>query len=295
VLFLALVLVTIIGYGHWVVTLLRLAFSSERYTHVLLVLPVSIALALLEARAKAVKPNFAPLPGLALILVAFVLWLAGHTQAAATPEAGLTFGIISLVVCWLGLVVLFYGVDAFRQLLFPLLFLFLLIPIPQVVVDKCVFFLQAASTEATDGLFRLVGVPVLKNGFILSLPGLDIEIAKQCSGIRSALMLLLSGLLLSHLYLRSLWTKALLVLSVVPFAIAKNAFRIFTLSMLGMHVSPDFLYGNLHRNGGIVFFILALAGMAILLLFLRKAEGQARKARVPKTSWRGAASKNWIS
>jgi exosortase len=291
VLFLALVLVTIIGYGHWVVTLLRLAFSSERYTHVLLVLPVSIALALLEARAKAVKPNFAPLPGLALILVAFVLWLAGHTQAAA----GLTFGISSLVVCWLGLVVLFYGVDVFRQLLFPLLFLFLLIPIPQVVVDKCVFFLQAASTEATDGLFRLVGVPVLKNGFILSLPGLDIEIAKQCSGIRSALMLLLSGLLLSHLYLRSLWTKALLVLSVVPFAIAKNAVRIFTLSMLGMHVSPDFLYGNLHRNGGIGFFILALAGMTILLLFLRKAEGQARKAQVPKTSWRGDASKNWIS
>ena len=71
-------------------------------------------------------------------------------------------------------------------------------------------------------------------------------------------------LLLSHFYLRSLGTKILPVLAVVPLAIAKNAIRIFALSMLGMHVDSGFLYGNLHRNGGIVFFVLALLGMVCL-------------------------------
>ena len=114
----------------------------------------------------------------------------------ARGERALIISIASLVVFWIGLVMLFFGVPAVRKLLFPLLFLFLIVPIPQLVVDKCIVALQVASTEATFTLFRWSGVPVLKSGFVLTFPTLDIEIAKQCSGIRSSLILLISGMVL---------------------------------------------------------------------------------------------------
>jgi len=72
---------------------------------------------------------------------------------------------------------------------------------------------------------------------------------------------MISSMALAHLYLRSYWGKILLILAAVPISMAKNGVRIFALSMLGMKVNPAFLYGRLHRNGGIVFFLLAMAGL----------------------------------
>ena len=286
-LFFAMVAVSVIVCWHWLVALLRLAYSTERYTHVLLVLPVSICLAVRQG-LKGVRCTFASRPAMVLLLLAFALRWTAHVKTA-TSDSGLAFGIASLVVCWIGLVIWIYGVDAFSQLRFPLLFLLLLIPIPQVVVDKCILALQMASLETTGLLFRLAHVPVLKNGFVLSLPKMDIEVAKQCSGIRSALMLWLAALVLSHLYLRQLWSKVLFVVAVIPFAIAKNAVRIFSLSMLAVRVDPSFLYGSLHRNGGVVFFVLALTCMMIFLTVLRNAES------VVTTTRQVARSQNDVS
>ncbi len=270
--FVALVLIGVVSWWRSIVTLLTLAFTNEQYSHVLLVLPVSLSLALLEGRAKSVRHAWSPFPALALVLVSLTTLLAVQFTTETVGERALIISIASLVVFWIGLVMLFFGVPAVRQLLFPLLFLFLIVPMPQVVVDKCIVALQVASTEATFALFRWSGVPVLKSGFVLTFPTLDIEIAKQCSGIRSSLILLIPGMVLAHLYLRSYWGKILLVLAVVPISIAKNAVRIFILSMLGMKVDPAFLYGRLHRNGGVVFFLLSLAGLAALVKAIKKGE-----------------------
>jgi exosortase len=269
---LAVTLGTLVGWWHWVVELLRLAYSNEQYTHVVLVFPISVALAFLEARAKGIKPNWSPFPAVALVFASVIVSLIARTALSEASEIALVAGSASLVVFWIGFVMLFLGVQAVQQLLFPLLLLFLIVPVPQFMVDKCIVGLQVASLEAVFTLFRWAGVPVLKNGFILTLPALEIEVAQQCSGIRSSLVLLISSLVLGHLYLRSRWGVALLVAAAIPITIAKNAVRIFTLSMLGMNVNPAFLYGRLHRNGGVVFFTLALVGVVGLIKVLRQAE-----------------------
>jgi exosortase len=284
VMFVALFLVGVVIWWRWITTLLTLAFTNEQYSHVLLVLPVSLLLALLEGRAKNVKPAWSPFPALALVLVALTTVLAVQFTTETPGEPALIIGIVSLVMFWIGLVMLFLGVSTVRQLLFALLFLFLIVPIPQVVVDNCIVALQVASTQATYALFRCSGVPVLKNGFVLTFPTLDIEIAKQCSGIRSSLTLLISGMVLAHLYVRSHLGKILLVLAVVPISIAKNAVRIFALSMLGMKVNPAFLYGGLHRNGGVVFFLLALACLAGVLKAVNKCEEWNARTSLPAPS-----------
>ena len=120
-------------------------------------------------------------------------------------------------------------------------------------------------------VFR-VGVPVTQDGIVVSIPGLTLEVAQECSSARSSLMLIVTSMVLAHLFLRSFWRKTAVVLAAIPLSIAKNGFRIFVIAMLGTRVDPSFLHGKLHRHGGIVFFLLALFALVLLLWLLNRNE-----------------------
>ncbi|MCU1298486.1 MAG: exosortase VPDSG-CTERM-specific [Acidobacteriaceae bacterium] len=255
--------------------LFRSAYQNDEYTHILLVLPVSLCLIYLESRNISLQPEYAPRLGLFLIFVSAVIWWTGDTHVLVLGRNGwLSVRILALVALCIGCIIGCCGLRIFRALSFPVLFLLLLIPPPTWLLDRTIIFLQQASTDATFALFKLSGTPVMKDGFVLSLPMLQIEVAKQCSGIRSSEMLLITGLILAHLFLRTFWSKIIFVAFIVPMAIAKNAIRVFTLAMLGMHVNPDFLEGRLHHEGGGVFFALALGVLLLLLWILQKVEGR---------------------
>jgi exosortase len=103
------------------------------------------------------------------------------------------------------------------------------------------------------------------------------EIAKQCSGIRSSLALFITGILAAHFFLKSSWKKAIFILSIIPIAILKNGIRIVTLSLLAIYVDERFLtQGFLHKSGGFIFFAPALTLLGLLLWGLRKSEGENR-------------------
>jgi len=106
------------------------------------------------------------------------------------------------------------------------------------------------------------------------LPGLTIEVAEQCSGIHSGISLFLVGILAGHIFLKSGWRKLVLVVAVVPIAIAKNGLRIVMLSLLGAYVDRQVLSGPLHKAGGIPFFGLALVMLAVVLWVLRRGESR---------------------
>ncbi len=258
-----------------ILAVLKLAWHVDEYTHILLVLPVSLFLIYLERGKLLGDVQYAPVAGAVLGVLSIAIGIAGATQSYRFGEGvALSITIFSLVAFWMACVVGFYGRSVFWSLLFPLLFLFLLVPLPPLLLDKAIVFLQTASTEATFWLFKTTDLPVLKNGFLLTLPTLQIEVAKECSGIRSSVMLLLTGLIMAHLFLRSFWSKVIFVLFIVPFSVIKNAIRIFTLSMLAMYVNPGFLYGRLHHEGGIVFFLIALGGLLLLLGILQRVESR---------------------
>lgn len=145
-------------------------------------------------------------------------------------------------------------------------------PLPDGVVNWIIEGLQNTSASASQALFRLAQVPVARQGVILSIPGLDIEVAHECSSIRSSTMLIVLTLLLAHLFLRSNWRKVLLVLAAIPLSILKNAVRIFTIAELATRVDPAYLDGNLHRHGGVVFLGFSVLLIVLLLWLLRKGE-----------------------
>jgi exosortase len=104
------------------------------------------------------------------------------------------------------------------------------------------------------------------------LPDITIEVARECSGIRSSIALALTCLAGSYLLLRKGWLRAALVLAVIPVAVVKNAIRIATLSLLAVHVDPGFLFGRLHHDGGFVFFGIGLGMLFCALRLFQRLE-----------------------
>src|SRR5205085_5894171 len=128
----------------------------------------------------------------------------------------------------MGAFALFFGSNAFRAALFPLLFLLFTVPIPEPVLSGVIYFLQKESSDASELFFRLAGVPYLRHGFIFALPGVTIQVAEECSGIRSTLALLITTLFGTYIVLRSSWKRGLVCLMVIPISILNNGLRIVT-------------------------------------------------------------------
>jgi exosortase len=220
--------------------------------------------------------------GIQILLIGVLLYVGGQSFNPQLNQNDFTSIIAASSVIFLnGAFILFYGLPAFRAVMFPLLFLIFIIPVPSTLMDSIIYFLQVGSTEFTNVLFMATGVPFLRDGFVFHLPGLSVEVAKQCSGIRSSLALFITALLAGHLFLNTWWKKVILVICIFPIAMFKNGIRIVTLTLLGTYVDPRILQSSLHREGGIPFFIVALLLMAPILFFLRKSEGKEAKNGFP--------------
>ena len=202
------------------------------------------------------------------------LFTASH-WSIQDPEQFLPGATLAIVLLWLGGFLLFYGVTAWRRASFSLLFLLLMVPLPPALLARCIYLLQQGSTEIAYLLFKALGVPVLRQGFLLTVPGVTIEVARECSGIRSSVALFITCLLAGHLFLRTKWRMLVFVLLAFPLAIVKNGIRIATLTLLSVYVDPRFLTGSLHQKGGFLFFLLALAILAPVLLLFQKSEQKA--------------------
>lgn len=248
-------------------SLARLSFHDELASHVLLIPLISAFLIWLERKQIFRSPRYCPSAGVPLLLLAAVLWVPSSSLNQADRLSAVA-ALIALV--WIAGFILFYGITSFQAAAFPLLFLLLMSPLPAAFTAHVVSILQKGSAETCYALFRVAGVPVVRHGFLFSLPGVDIEVAEQCSGIHAGLSLFIAGLVAQHFLLRGAWKKASFILCILPIAIFKNAVRIVTISWLGIHVNPDFFHGALHRRGGLPFSLVALAMMAILLWLLRR-------------------------
>jgi len=211
--------------------------------------------------------------GSLIVLAGSILALAAPgLSAAPLSRDALSLKVAALVVQIGGGFLLVYGRRAAAAAIFPLIFLAAVVPFPSTVLSAATLFLKSGSAEAVSGLFTLTGMPFHREGFVFALPQFVIEIADNCSGIRSSIALLLTAALAAHLFLSTRWRQALLLIAILPIAIVKNAIRIVGLSLLAVHVDRGFLHGQLHNEGGIVFFLLALAILTPLLTILRNSE-----------------------
>jgi exosortase len=216
---------------------------------------------------------------------AYVLWQDRHRLARTVPNPSwfglviIAFGVSLLVVGQLGAelflarfslllllagsVVFFLGWHSFRAMLFPWAFLILMIPIPAIIFNQIAFPLQILASKVAAFTLPLFGVPILREGNVIHLPYMDLQVAEACSGIRSLMSLGALAIIYGYLMETRIWVRVLLALASVPIAIVSNSVRIIGTGLLVQYWDPEKAEGYFHASWGWIIFIISL-----LLLYL---------------------------
>ena len=276
---LAILLITLVSAGLCAPALIDLLDSpshSEYYSHIVFIPLISGYLLYTRRRGLFDEAEHSIGPGLMLASAGIgfhgVAWYF-KGQSSQNDHAALM--ILASIMIWAGGFLSLYGTKVFKRAAFPIAFLMFMVPLPDKVMDFAIQTLRIGSTEVANRIFLLTGVPFHREGFIFDLSTVSIEVARECSGIRSFLSLLITGLLAANLFLTRGWTRAVLISSVLPIAVVKNGIRIAVLTILGAYVDEKILTQSaLHHKGGFVFFIIALLLFGVLLWYLRRFEQQ---------------------
>jgi exosortase len=257
------------------IALVRLSLSHDDGSYLVLIPFISAWVLFVERDKIFLHLSSDKALGSAFLILSGCTALASRlARDSSSPDLQLSGWILSLLLVWVAGFALVFGKAALRAGYFPLLFLLLMIPLPSFLLDRIIYFLQVGSAWITEAFFDLVGVPALREGLVFHLARVNIEVAKECSGIRSSMALLILALLIAHFRLKNFWNKILFITCGLLMMIVKNGIRIATLTLLAMYVDPGFLFGRLHHQGGVVFFVLALLLLLPLLFFLERTESR---------------------
>ncbi len=261
--------------------MVALSLDDGRYSHLILIPLISAFFLYRERRRILAGARFSPRPGIALVCGALALYApfaAGLLQPG--PAYRLSVLMLSVWLVWAAAFALGCGVPSARAAKFPLLLLLLLVPVPSPWMDGVIALLQRGSAEASYFWFQLLGTPMFRDGVRFELPGVSIEVAAECSSIHSCWALFITGILVGHLFLKSLGAKVCLSALTIPIAMFTNAVRIVTLWLLATKVDMGFMYGDLHHRGGALFSVVSLSFLLGCVLVVRKLEGRGGLPRV---------------
>ncbi|MCX6032566.1 MAG: exosortase/archaeosortase family protein [Chloroflexi bacterium] len=239
---------------------------DPNYGHAFLVLPVALGLVWLQRKSLAATPRQPSYAGLALVAVA----VAVHVLALARDNALLSAFTLPFTAA--GLIWFLYGPALLKKLWFPLAFLLFMLPFPWGEgVDAR---LQAITTRLAGGLLGLLGVKAYVLGAQITLAGSTFEVGAACSGFRSTMALLTVGTVTAYLLSGPAWARVLLVLAIVPIALASNLVRIVSLLLVALRFGTRVAMDYYHWAAGMVLFLCAMLlflGLARLLGCVRPA------------------------
>lgn len=227
-------------------------WDDPNYSHGL-VLPFITAWLLW--RRKGDFAAFTPAPsnfGLLVIAGALALFFLGELGA----EFFLTR--VSLLVLLAGLVLFFLGWQHLKIAAFPIGILLLAIPLPAVIFYQITFPLQVLASKLGSSLLEAGRVPVLREGNVIVLPDVTLQVAEACSGIRSLFTLGTLTIVYGYLAEEGRGMRWAIALSAIPLALFANGMRIMGTGMMAQYVSPQAAEGFFHTFSGWFIFVIAL-------------------------------------
>jgi exosortase len=181
---------------------------------------------------------------------------------------------MGFVLTIIGLVLLLLGKPIFKILAFPLCFLFLMVPLPQSLVNVIAFPLQLLAADLAVSTLHLFGMPVLREGNIIHLPTTQLFVAEACSGLRSLMALGTLGVVFAYFFRKTWGERLVLVASTLPIAVLVNSFRVMLTAALTYRFGEGMAKGVIHQTEGFFTF-----GVAFALLLV--------EARLLKWLWPG--------
>ena len=198
--------------------------------------------------------------GSCLMAIAVLMLLAGILGA----ELSLTR--LSLVLSLVALALYFGGMAWLRRLIFPIGLFLLAIPIPNIIFNQITLPLQLIASDYATRVIKLFGIPALREGNVIELAQLKLQVVEACSGIRSLVSLTTLAVVYTYFTEVKWWRRLVIVAAVVPIAIIANAARVTGAGITAHHWGASAAEGFLHQFSGWLVFIVAI----LLLLFIAR-------------------------
>lgn len=225
-----------------------------------------------ELAALPVKPSTW---GLAVVIGSLMLVVVGSLGAEIFVAR------VSLILLLAGVILFLLGWKYFKALLFPWVFLFLMVPIPAIIFSQMTLPLQTLAAKLAAAALQLVGIPVFREGNIIALPAMPLEVAEACSGIRSLLSLGTLAIIYGYFTEDRISLRVLLAIAAIPIAVLANGFRIFGTGIMVQYWSPEKALGFFHEFSGWLVFLVSMCLLFITqkvlsLAFKLAARGEAR-------------------
>ncbi len=228
-------------------------YELPDFSHGFLI-PFFVAYILWDKRgAIAATPIRATWAGMPLVLLGLFCLLVG------VFGADLFFSRVSFVILTCGIVWCLAGLPMLRQIRFSLFVLLLAIPLPTLIFNQITFPLQLFASHLASLALPLAGVPVLRDGNVIQLPTMQLEVAEACSGIRSLLSLFTLAVIYGYLLEPNTVRRILLALSSIPIAVAANVARIVGTGLCVQYWNPDKAVGFFHEFSGWLMFLVSLS------------------------------------
>lgn len=245
---------SVLYYGP-VVSMVGEWYTDENYSHGFLIPLISGYLAWQRRDAIAKSPISPANTGIIFVALGLMLFLLGNV-------AGENFSMrFSLLVVVAGAIIFAYGYGFFGSMLFPYMYLFFMLPLPFILYDAVAFPLKLMVTDYSVAALKLFGIPVLRDGNIIELTNITLEVADACSGIRSIVSLLALSTAFAYFTQDGLLKRLILVSLAIPIAIIANAIRVIGTGLLASKIGAAAAQGFFHEFAGLVIF-----GMAIVML-----------------------------
>lgn len=179
---------------------------------------------------------------------------------------------LSMLVVLCGIVLYLFGVEVLKQLSLPLGYLVLMIPIPYLLYDAVAFPLKLFVARVSVLSLKLLGLPVLRDGNIITFPNIVLEVADACSGMRSLMSLIALAVTLAFILIKSPWLRILLIALSIPYAVVTNAFRVIVTGLLAHGIGREAAEGFFHEFAGMAVFGVAMVLLCSTGFFLRYIE-----------------------
>jgi exosortase len=254
---------TLVVYYRVLADLARTWFHNPDYSHGFLV-PIFAGYLLWRKReAIPMRSAASTWSALAVVAMALLVLLLG------VYGASVFLARVSLVILFAGLALCFGGMRLLNELRFVLLVLLLAIPLPAIIFNQIAFPLQFLASKLASALLPLCGVPVLREGNIIELSAVKLEVAEACSGIRSLVALFTLAVFYGYFLEQSFTRRAILALASIPIAIAANAIRIFATGLCIQYWDPNKALGVFHEFSGWVMYLASFACLVVVHYFMR--------------------------
>ncbi len=239
------------------------------FSHGFLVLPISLYLVWVK-RDRLMSPSSPSNWGLLLLAFGLILLLSGRLAAEYFTQR------LSIPVVIAGLVLFLSGKEHLKAVAFSIIFLFLMIPLPSIIMQKITFPMQLFVSHWAAQSLELLGIPVLLEGNIIHLPNTALNVAEACSGIRSLVSLLTVGTLFAYFKTKILWQRLLIIIAALPITMVVNVFRVAFTGVLSYKFGQQ-AAERFHELSGFILFLMAAAmfyGLSLLISRLSPTEKQ---------------------